>query len=119
LVEWLVGELATTEVHPEHYEDEDRKRLKAIDQKISGSEDSAHRGRGATPTIDVSRAWRVFRTLRTLVVDGFKRHLLDGGDEKGLEHPPSEAGQDRLNARQSLMSLGPHVTLPDDAPPFV
>jgi DNA end-binding protein Ku len=39
LAERLIGELASTEFHPEHYEDEYRKQLlKTIEQKIAGQE---------------------------------------------------------------------------------
>ena len=54
LAERLIGELATTEFHPERYEDEYRKRvLKAIEQKIAGQEIERVEVKARPPTTDL------------------------------------------------------------------
>ena len=54
LAERLISELSTTEFHPEHYEDEYRKRvLKAIEQKIAGQEIQRVEVEARPPTTDL------------------------------------------------------------------
>ncbi|PYM57630.1 MAG: Ku protein [Candidatus Rokuibacteriota bacterium] len=54
LAERLIGELAATEFHLEHYEDEYRKRLlKAIEQKVAGQEIQTVEVEARPPTTDL------------------------------------------------------------------
>jgi DNA end-binding protein Ku len=54
LAQRLISELSTTEFHPEHYEDEYRKRLlKAIDQKVAGQEIQRVELEARPPTTDL------------------------------------------------------------------
>jgi non-homologous end joining protein Ku len=54
LAERLIGELATTEFHPENYEDEYRKRLSnAIEQNVAGQETQTVEVDPRSPTVDL------------------------------------------------------------------